>query len=302
MAEPQEAAPLQWQRSVTNAEQAQDPLPELAALRQCLIDLALPPAVRQTLDGIVTASEQRLQQRWQQMTWQVQRSVLLGDIAGKIVHEIRNPLNAIFLHADVVQGELQSPTLDSRSQIMESLADIRLEVRRLYDLVQDYLALARLVSVQYEPEDFGDILRECGRIMQEQARTRGVVLHLQGLARLGVVSLHKGTLQRAFVNLLQRALDAMPQGGTVTLRGRRTTSHSVVDIHDTGRAISEEQLDCLFEPPYSTDAEWQGLGLYVVREIVAAHHGTLDVQSAPGQGTTFTVTLPLVSLEGRRGA
>ena len=256
--------------------------------------------MRQTLDSTLAESEQRLQQRLQQMTWQLQRSVLLGDIAGKIVHEIRNPLNAIFLHADVVQGELQCPTLDSRTQMLESLTDIRLEVRRLYDIVQDYLVLARLPVVQYEPEDMGNFLRECGRVVQEQARTRGVVLHLQGLARLGSVSLHKGTLQRAFVNLLQRALDAMPQGGTVTLRGRRTASHSIIEIRDTGSAISEEQLDVLFEPLSNTGSEWTGLGLCVVREIVVAHHGTIDVQSAPGQGTTFTVMLPLVALEGIR--
>jgi signal transduction histidine kinase len=144
----------------------------------------------------------------------------------------------------------------------------------------------------------GNFLRECGRVMQEQARTRGVMLHLQGLARLGSVSLHKGTLQHAFVNLLQRALDAMPQGGTVTLRGRRTASHSIVEIRDTGSAISEERLEILFEPLYSMSSEWTGLELYVVREIVVAHHGTIDVQSAPGQGTTYTVTLPLVTMEG----
>jgi signal transduction histidine kinase len=102
------------------------------------------------------------------------------------------------------------------------------------------------------------------------------------------------------VNLLQRALDAMPQGGTVTLRGRRTASHSVIEIRDTGSAISEEQLDVLFEPLSNTGSEWTGLGLCVVREIVVAHHGTIDVQSAPGQGTTFTVMLPLVALEGIR--
>ena len=284
---------------MTNAEQAQGQLPELAALRQRLTELALPPAARQTLDSALTESERRLRQRLEQMTWQLQRSALLGDIAGRIGHEIRNPLNAIFLHADVVQGELQCPTLDSRTQIIESLTDIRMEVRRLYDIMQDYLALARLAVVQYEPEDMGNFLRECGRVMQEQARTRGVMLHLQGLARLGSVSLHKGTLQRAFVNLLQLALDAMPQGGTVTLRGRRTASHSIVEIRDTGSAISEEQLEILFESLYSTSSEWTGLNLYVVREIVAAHHGTIDVQSAPGQGTTCTVTLPLVSHGGK---
>jgi signal transduction histidine kinase len=283
--------------AMANVEQAQGQLPELAALRQCLTELALPSAVRQTLDNALTESEKQLHQRLEQMAWQVQRSALLGDIAGKIVHEIRNPLNAIFLHADVVQGELQCPTLDSRTQMMESLADIKMEVKRLYDIMQDYLTLARLAVVQYEPEDMGNFLRECGRVMQEQARTRGVMLHLQGLARLGSVSLHKGTLQHAFVNLLQRALDATPQGGTVTLRGRRTASHSIVEIRDTGSAISEERLEILFEPLYSMSSEWTGLELYVVREIVVAHHGAIDIQSAPGQGTTCTVTLPLVARE-----
>jgi len=280
-----------------NAEQAQGQFPELDALRQCLTDLALPPDVRQTLDSTFTESEKRLQQRLEQMTWQVQRSTLLGDIAGKIVHEIRNPLNAVFLHADVMLGELQCPTLDSRTQMMESLTDIRMEVRRLYDIMQDYLTLARLPVVQYEPEDMGNFLRECGRVMQEQARARGIVLHLQGLACLGSVSLHKGSLQHAFMNLLQRALNAIPQDGTMILRGRRTASHSVVEIRDTGSAISEDHLDLLFEPWYSTGSEWTGLGLYVVREIIIAHHGTIDVQSASSQGTTFTVMLPLVPMK-----
>jgi signal transduction histidine kinase len=288
--------------AMMNAEQAQGQFPELAALRQCLTELVLPQDVRQTLDSTFTETEKRIQQCVERMTRQVQCSALLGDVAGKIVHEIRNPLNAIFLHADVILGELQYPTLDSRTQMMESLTDIRMEVQRLYDIMLDYLTLARLPAVQYEPEDMGNFLRECGRVIQEQARARGIMLHLQGLARLGSVSLHKGSLQHAFVNLLQRALNAMPQGGSMTLRGRRTASHSVVEISDAGSAISEEHLDHLFEPLYSTGLEWTGLGLYVVREIIMAHHGTIDVQSASGQGTTFTVMLPLVSMEGLRQA
>lgn len=285
---------------MTNAERVPGQFPELAALRQCLTELVLPLDVRQALDSTFNESEARLQQRLEQMTWQAQRSAWLGDIAGKVVHEIRNPLNAIFLHADVVLGEIQCPTVDSCAQMMESLTDIRMEVRRLYNIMQDYLTLARLPAVQYEPEDIGNCLRECGRVIQEQARARGIMLHLQGLARLGSVSLHKGTLQHAFVNLLQRALDAMPQGGTITLRGRRTASHSVVEIRDTGNAVSEEHLALLFEPLYSTGSEWTGLALYVVREIIVAHHGTIDVQSTASQGTTFTVMLPLVSMGGMR--
>lgn len=285
---------------MANAERAPGQVAELAALRQCLTALALSPAARQRLDQALVESEEQLQQRLQQMTRQGQSWALLGDIAGKIVHEIRNPLNAIFLHADVIQGELQCPTLDSRTQMLESLTDIRMEVRRLYDIMQDYLALARLTAIRYEPEDMATFLRECGRVIQEQARTRGIILQLQGLARLGSVALHQGTLQRAFLNLLERALDAMPQGGTLTLQGRRTASHSIIEIRDTGSAIPAEQCDRLFEPLQSTGTAWTGMELYVAREIIAAHRGIINVQSAPPQGTTFTVMLPLVSMEDRR--
>ena len=284
---------------MANAEQAPGQVAELVALRECLTALTLSPAVRQRLDQALAESQEQLQQRLQQLTRQGQRWTLLGDIAGQVVHEIRNPLNAIFLHADVIQGELQCPTLDSRSQMLDSLTDIRTEVRRLYDIMQDYLALARLAAIQCEPEDMATFLRECGRVMQEQATTRGSVLHLQGLARLGSVALHQGTLQRAFLNLLQRGLDAMPQGGTLTLRGRHTDSYSITEIHDTGSAIPAEQCDHLFEPLQDPGSAWTGLELYVVHEIIAAHRGTIDVQSAPNQGTTFTVTLPLVRMEDR---
>ena len=165
---------------MANAEQSPGQIAELAALRQCLAALALSPAVRQRLDQAFAESAEQFQQRLQQMTRQAQRWAFLGDIAGKVMHEIRNPLNAIFLHADVIQGELQCPTLDSQPQMLDSLTDIRTEVRRLYDIMQDYLALARLAVIQYEPEDMANFLRACGRLIQEQARSRGIVLHLPG--------------------------------------------------------------------------------------------------------------------------
>ena len=157
---------------MANAEQSPGQIAELAALRQCLAALALSPAVRQRLEQAFAESAEQFQQRLQQMTHQAQRWAFLGDIAGKVMHEIRNPLNAIFLHADVIQGELQCPTLDSQPQMLDSLTDIRTEVRRLYDIMQDYLALARLAVIQYEPEDMANFLRACGRLIQEQARSR----------------------------------------------------------------------------------------------------------------------------------
>jgi len=270
------------------------------ALRDCLAELECDPAVRQSITKALTHTEESLRQRLEQMAWHTERCALLGEIAAKMAHDIRNPLNAIFLHADVVEEELRRPTHDSQAQIAASMVDIRAEVTHLYDLIQDYLALARLAVVHRELEDLGLFLGECVHDIGMLAESRSVVLRFEGLTRLGRVPIHKGTLRRAVLNLMQRALEAMPQGGTLTLRGRRSaTSHVTIEVVDTGSNIPEEELELLFAPFCMTDSESIGLGLYVVREIVAAHHGTIDVQSALPQGTTFIITLPLVAADAK---
>jgi signal transduction histidine kinase len=99
-------------------------------------------------------------------------------------------------------------------------------------------------------------------------------------------------LCRAILNLIHNALDAMPQGGTLALVGQRTATHVQLRVRDTGSGISTEQCAKIFEPLYTTKPGGSGLGLYIVQEIVAAHGGTLAVESALGCGTTFTITLP----------
>ena len=223
-------------------ETADEPLPELVPLRQCLAELELTPAARQTVDTALAQSQQLLQQRLQQMAWHTERGALLGEIAARMMHDIRNPLNAVFLHADIIEEEIQRPTHDSQEQVVASVADIRTEVTHLYDLIQDYLALARLAVVCCELEDLGLFLGECVHTVRTLAESRQIVLHLEGLTRLGRVPMHKGTLRRAILNLMQRALAVMPQGGTLTLRGRRTaSSHVTIEVRDTGDSIPEEQ-------------------------------------------------------------
>jgi signal transduction histidine kinase len=104
--------------------------------------------------------------------------------------------------------------------------------------------------------------------------------------------LHAGTLRRALLNLVHNALDAMPQGGTVTLQGQATATHVQLAVQDMGRGIPTERLEQIFEPLYTTKPGGTGLGLYIVHEIVTAHAGQITVESVEGQGTTFTLTLP----------
>jgi len=220
---------------------------------------------------------------------------LLGKLAAGVSHEIRNPLGAIVLHMDLLEEELQDLLPEWPAQIAEPLADVRTQLTRLGDLVQDYLSLARLASLQREPADIGTFVDDVLKEVAPQVAKCGITLRREGPVSLGQVALHANTFRRVLLNLVQNALDAMPQGGTLTLRGWQTASHVHLDICDTGAGIPAEQLAQIFEPLYTTKPAGTGLGLYMAREIVAAHDGEIRVTSQVGSGTTFTITLPPVS-------
>jgi signal transduction histidine kinase len=217
---------------------------------------------------------------------------MLGHLASALSHEIRNPLNAIFLHVDVLEEELQEPSPDSPAQLATSLADIKTALTRLSDLVQDYLSLARLSTLRREPLAIGAMVESFTVEMQEIVERQRIALHVQGMTSLGEVMLHQNAFRRVLLNLLQNAMDAMPQGGIITIRGRQDDTSISLEIQDTGVGIPPEQFPLLFTPFHSTRPDGTGLGLYVVQQIVTAHEGEITVTSTPDRGTTFTITLP----------
>jgi two-component system sensor kinase FixL len=222
----------------------------------------------------------------------LEQLALMGRLAASVAHELRDPLNTIFLHADLLEEELQQPSPDHQSQLAASVAEIKTEVSRLHDLIEDYLSMARLASLHREAADLGTFVTAWAQDLEELVTSRGITLDRCGLGCLGAVVFHPNTLRRALVNLMQNALEAMPAGGRLTLRGRCSASEAHLEISDTGVGIPEDDLPLIFEPLHTTKAAGTGLGLYLVREIVAAHDGHLAVHSVPGEGTTFTLTLP----------
>jgi two-component system sensor histidine kinase AtoS len=228
---------------------------------------------------------------------QSERLSILGRLAGALSHEIRNPLAAIFLHADILEDELQQPGSGDRAQLLRSLAAIKEEVSRLHDLVQQYLSLARLPELRREPLDLGAYLKAFGQEMQERLEARNIALRLEGISKVGWVALHRNSFRRVLLNLFNNALEAMPQGGILTLRAGCTADRVCLAVSDTGCGIPAAQVPLLFSPFHSTKPEGTGLGLYLAREIIAAHQGEITVTSAPGVGTTFTVLLPLLMLD-----
>jgi PAS domain S-box-containing protein len=236
------------------------------------------------------AERQRLEQEAQR----AQHFALLGRLAAGVSHEIRNPLGVIFLHVDLLEEELQQPSPESPKQVAQSLGEIKTHLARLDDLVQDYLSLVRVSTIQLEVQDFAAAMQTWSAEFQRLAAAHGVTLLSHGLETLGLAPFHASTLRRALLNLVQNALDAMPEGGTLTLIGQGTATQVQLQVCDTGSGIAAERLRQIFEPLYTTKPGGTGLGLYIVQEIVASHAGHLTVDSKEGQGTTFTIALPRI--------
>jgi signal transduction histidine kinase len=235
-----------------------------------------------------TAERQRLEREAQR----AQHFALLGRLASGVAHDIRNPLAAVFLHVDVLEEEWRQPSADSPAQVTDTFSEIRKNLTRLEDLVHNYLTLVRMSQVEWTPQDLGAALATWAAEWRVLTQGQGVQLQVEGLEEVGTIAFHPSTLQRALLNLVQNAMDAMPQGGTLTLAGQRTATHAILQVRDTGSGIPAEQLATIFKPLYTTKSEGTGLGLYIVQEIVQAHGGEVTVESPPGQGTLFTLSLP----------
>ena len=247
---------------------------------------------------IALRHEMAERQRLEGETQRARHFAMLGRLAAGVSHEIRNPLGAIFLHVDLLEEELQQPTPESSGNITQAFLEIRTQMARLDELVQDYLSLVRVTNIQLQPQDLGLCVQSWGAEMQAEAAARGVTLRLEGLESLGEMPFHASTLRRAILNMVQNALDAVAQGGMVMITGHSTATQVQLQVRDTGSGIPAERLERIFEPLYTTKPGGTGLGLYIVQEIVAAHGGQIAVQSVESQGTIFTITLPRPSTQG----
>jgi signal transduction histidine kinase len=202
-------------------------------------------------------------QRVEREAQQVHHFALLGRLAAGVSHEIRNPLGAVFLHVDLLEEELHHPSRDSAAEIAQVFAEIKINLTRLDDLVQDYLSLVRVSALQQEPLDLGRLVTQCVQELTPALSAQGITLHLDALDQLGTVALHATTFRRVLVNLVDNARDAMPQGGTLTLRGRRQGATVHLDVGDTGIGIPPERYRQIFEPLHTTKPGGTGLGLYI---------------------------------------
>ena len=218
-----------------------------------------------------------------------ERLAAVGRISAQITHEIRNPLNAIGLNAELLQEELESSATGDAVQLVRAISR---EVDRLNGVAEEYLRFARLPRPQLAPQDLSEILSSLLDFLGPELAAARITVERDLAPAASGVKGDEGQLRAVFLNLLRNSREAMPGGGTVRVRTRAAGRALEVQVSDTGRGIPPGDLTRIFEPFYSTKERGTGLGLAFVQQVIREHGGTIVCESEVGRGTTFTVRLP----------
>jgi PAS domain S-box-containing protein len=219
-----------------------------------------------------------------------QKLVALGRLTSGVAHEVKNPLNAMRIHLELLKTRLAA----GQPEVRENLDVIALEIQRLDRVVQGFLKFVRPQELRLGPIDVNALLSEVSRLMAPEAAQAGARVALDLAPDLPPVAGDAELLQQACTNLVTNAMQAMPKGGTVTLATRRGPDGAVeVRVSDEGVGIAPEDLDKIFRLYYTTKPNGSGIGLSLVYRIAQMHDGRIDVDSVVGRGTTMILTLPV---------
>lgn len=230
---------------------------------------------------------------------QNERLAAMGRLAATVAHEINNPLQSVVGCLDLAEeGRAEGRDIGRYLEVA------REEVQRLRRIVGQMRELYRPEAGEREPADLNRLVEEVLVLCDQPCRDGRIALDWRPAADLPPVAVAADRIKQVFLNLLLNAIEAMPEGGPLCVRTVRSEQPAGIRIEfqDSGIGIAPEALPRLFEPFYSTKPKGSGLGLFVSYRIVQEHGGTITVDSRPGEGSTFTVWLPLESVQPRGSA
>jgi PAS domain S-box-containing protein len=215
----------------------------------------------------------------------------IGLTASKLAHDISNPLNGMYTAAQLLEQFFKGQKTPVEDAVVNTLQDLKKEVDRARSWLQEFRVLTKPMKFDFDMADLAEIAREVAIQEGRRYAEQGVTLALEFAPDLPKLKVDREKIKQALVNLCQNAVDAMPRGGKLTLRGHRSSNAVFVEVEDTGAGVPERLK--IFEVFTSTKPGATGLGLTVVQQIVVGHQGSITYTSQPGKGTTFRLTLPL---------
>ena len=242
----------------------------------------------QELEKGLTKKKKDLQQTREQLR-HTERLAELGTLASGMAHEIGTPMNVILGRAEYLMKRSQEETTK------KGLETIVAQVERITKIMNQLLVFARRRPIERRPMDLKQTVEDCLEVVQERFGRHGIKVETDFDAALPSVYADPDQMSQVLLNLVLNAVHAMPDGGTLRIGLKKAQKEVRVMVTDTGHGISQTDLPKIFDPFFTTKevGKGTGLGLTVVHGIIQEHGGSIAVESEPGRGTTFTLTLPL---------
>jgi signal transduction histidine kinase len=223
---------------------------------------------------------------------QSEKMAAVGTFASGLAHEVRNPLNSIALQLAILERRTAPLPAGAAGEVKELVGVIREEVKRLDNLVGDFLQFSRSNRVQYRPTSLDALLDEVMRLLRPEARSAGVALRRQRTGKpIPDMRLDPEKIKQVAINLVRNAIEALGAGGTIVVESGLEGSRAMIVVRDDGPGLPAG-LD-VFQLFVTTKAHGTGLGLPIAQQIVLEHGGEITADSTPGRGATLTVSLPL---------
>jgi len=229
---------------------------------------------------------------------QAEKLTSLGQMAASIAHEINNPLAGVLVYTRLLSKKLTEDTA-RKEESLDYLSKMESEVSRCSRIIRNLLDFARQTQPTLRLVDINQVIEQVLAMVGHQAQLQNVEVVKEFSPSLPKVMADFDQLQQIFTNLTLNAIQAMPDGGRLTIRSSAVDGEVRIDVQDTGCGISKENMDKLFTPFFTTKAKGKGvgLGLAVAHGIIERHKGRIKVQSEVGKGTTFSVYLGAHSSE-----
>ncbi|HEY3065450.1 MAG TPA: ATP-binding protein [Methylomirabilota bacterium] len=222
-----------------------------------------------------------------------ERMATVGRLSLKVAHEVRNPISAIELNAEILQDIVRERSGADAEEAVSIVAAIRDQVNTLDALTEEYLAFARFPRAHFEDESINHLVEELASFVRPVAERQGLHVRVVTDPTVPTMEIDRGLLRQAVLNLVKNGMETLSRGGELTISSRSDGDAVEISVRDTGAGISEEIGRRLFEPFFTTKPQGTGLGLSIARQITEEHGGELTWRNSPEGGAIFTIRLPL---------
>ncbi|MEE8590757.1 MAG: ATP-binding protein, partial [Spirochaetia bacterium] len=262
------------------------------------LSLSIMPLVRQGwITGNVIHIEDITEKRAKEARLRRAESLAaLTTLTAGVAHEIKNPLGSIGIHLELMKKEMSGKKQIETQKVLENLLIIKEEVDRLNRIVMDFLFTVRPMNAELSYDELNRVVRELLDFMKFELSEAGITVDTD-LTKTGPqILMDERYMKQAVLNILKNAISAMPDGGRLRVQTVQKGNELRLKISDTGVGISDEHMDKIFEPYFTTKEKGvgTGLGLAVIHGIIKGHGGTITVESNPGMGSTFNIFIPVI--------